>query len=135
MDSIKAQWPKVLQAVQQRKMSTAAYLMEAQPVALEGSRLTIGFPKEFLFHKEAVERPEHRAAIEAALQRVVGWTGRVALEVAEGLAVSAPSVFLEEPGQEVSVPAATPPAEEPPIIVKSAAELFGGRIVPPSGKR
>lgn len=130
LELIKARWPQVLKAIQQRKMSTAAYLLEAQPVGIAADRLRLGFPKAFLFHKEALERPEHLALIEEALRQAVGWSGRVTVEVVEELTATPSELPVEEPVQEA--PAPPPPVvEDPPSIVRSAAELFGGRIIPP----
>ncbi len=127
LESLQAQWPDVMAAIQQRKISTAAYLLEAQPIAVAGDRLTIGFPREFLFHKEALERPEHRSAIEEVLQQVTGWTGRVLVEVVDGLAAAPRSTLVEEP----VVEAPPPPVVDIPPVIRSAAELFGGRVNPP----
>ena len=127
LESLRAQWPDVMAAIQQRKMSTAAYLLEAQPVAVVGDRLTIGFPREFLFHKEALERPEHRTAIEEMLRQVIGWTGRVLVEVVDGLVTAPRSTLIEEP----VVEAPPPPVVDIPPVIRSAAELFGGRVSTP----
>lgn len=128
LEEIKAHWPKIIGHIQQRKMSTAAYLLEAQPVAVSAGALMIGFPKAFLFHKEALDRPEHRGLLEDALRQVAGWTARVQVEVVEDLTPSEPSVPVEEP----AAPEPPPPerVEQPPIV-RSAAELFGGRVTPP----
>jgi len=132
LDEIKRQWPQVLQAVQQRKMSTVAYLLEAQPVMLSAGCLTIGFPPAFRFHQEALDRPEHRALIEEALRQVAGWTGRLEIVVVEGLTRSetAPTLAEEPPSDGAPMPDAPgQPAfvADTPPIVRAAAELFGGR--------
>ena len=126
LEMLKSRWVEILNGVQQRKMSTAAYLLEAQPVAVAAHRLTIGFPKGFAFHKEALERQEHQALIEDVIRAVTGWSGRVEFAIVEELPTAAPPV-PDEPMEEAPPPEATE-APEPPIV-RAAAELFGGRTM------
>ena len=130
LEMLQGQWTQLISAVQERRMSTAAYLLEARPVAVSAECLTIGFPKEFLFHQEALQQPEHRAVIEGMLRQVMGWTGRVTIEVVPGLVATPPAVPGEEPAEGVPPPP-SPVIAEPPIV-RSAAELFGGRVRAPT---
>lgn len=136
LEEIQRQWPQVLQAVQSRKMSTAAYLLEAQPVRLAAGRLTLGFPPAFRFHQDALDRPEHRTLIEDALRQTTGWIGRLELVVVEGLSrpetlpTLGPDPTESIPEGDVPPPAEAleaPTAATAPPIIRAAAELFGGR--------
>ena len=144
LEEIQRQWPQVLQAVQSRKMSTAAYLLEAQPVRLATGRLTLGFPPAFRFHQEALDRPEHRTLIEEALRQATGWIGRLEIVVVDGLSrPETPPTLGPDPTESVPDGDIPPPAEAleaqaetaAPPIIRAAAELFGGRPRAAAGPR
>jgi DNA polymerase-3 subunit gamma/tau len=62
----------VVPAVEQRSIPAASMLREAQPVALEGDRLTLEFPAEAEFHRKLAEEPKNVALLQDALHEVTG---------------------------------------------------------------
>ena len=57
-------WSQLIEAVKAKEMSTGMFLAEAAPVEVNGDVIVLGFPEEFRFHKEMLDRPEKRKSIE-----------------------------------------------------------------------
>ncbi|MBI4313724.1 MAG: DNA polymerase III subunit gamma/tau [Candidatus Omnitrophica bacterium] len=132
LDMLKSQWPQILSYIRQKKMSTASYLLEAQPTNFSGGKLVLGFPKTFGFHKDAVDCTDHRTLIEEAFLQISGIKARVTVEISEALEAGQNSIsFEDEPEDDSPAPGEPLPlAEDAPPILRSAAELFGGKIAP-----
>ena len=134
IDEILSSWTAVINYIMPKKISAASYLQEGYPVGLEGRVLTIGFPTELKFHKEALDSPESRRLIEEAVREVLKLDLRVVLTVAEAVDIKrAPEPA--EPRQNGAGPEAEPDAakDEPAkreveAIVKAALDIFGGDI-------
>ncbi|MDD5355497.1 MAG: DNA polymerase III subunit gamma/tau [Candidatus Omnitrophica bacterium] len=62
-DTLLNGWPKLVDAVSEKKMSVGTYLKDARPVELREGILTIGFSKRALFYKEAVEERHNQKLI------------------------------------------------------------------------
>jgi hypothetical protein len=65
-------WHDALKELRQKKMSIASFLLEARPVKFSGGVLHIGFPKQFVLHKEAVEETNNKKMIEEAFSSIIG---------------------------------------------------------------
>jgi DNA polymerase-3 subunit gamma/tau len=138
LDEILSSWLKVISYIKAKKISIASYLQEGDPIALEGSTLTIGFAKEFQFHKEVLESFENKKTIEAAIKDMLGLELRVLLVVtgpvtatgrlaSEGAQSANDSVSGNETAGEAAI-------EETDPIVKKALEMFGGKLAGTSGR-
>lgn len=114
LDEVKNKWEELIQAMSLIKMSLATYLKEATPVSLERDSLTIGFPKNAVFFKEAMAHKDNLKIFEKTLNSVLGASLRVKLEIVEGLLNS------DEKDEKA--------IEETPFL-KSALDLFKGKIV------
>ncbi|MFA6379192.1 MAG: DNA polymerase III subunit gamma/tau [Candidatus Omnitrophota bacterium] len=55
LEQIRKGWDAITSAISRERMSVATYLQEGMPCLLKGTVLTIGFPHEAKFHKEALE--------------------------------------------------------------------------------
>ncbi len=67
IDKIRQIWDTLTHAVSKEKMSVATYLQEGIPSTLEGTKLTISFPPESSFNKNALEDQNHKRLIERVL--------------------------------------------------------------------
>jgi DNA polymerase-3 subunit gamma/tau len=66
-------WPAVLDALRGLVSGpTASYFDGTRPVALEGDRLTVGFPVGSKFNRRNAEKPERRSQLVAAIHSVTG---------------------------------------------------------------
>ena len=139
LDEILSSWTKVISYIKTKKISIASYLQEGDPVALEGNTLTLGFAKEFQFHKEVLESSDNKKTIETAIKDMLGLELRVLLVVTgpvtprdrlanEG---AGNAVGDSDPGNEMS---GETTIEEAEPIVRKAIEMFGGKLAGINGK-
>ncbi|MCX5678663.1 MAG: DNA polymerase III subunit gamma/tau [Candidatus Omnitrophica bacterium] len=138
LDEILSSWMKVISYIKAKKISIASYLQEGDPIALEGNTLTIGFAKEFQFHKEVLESSDNKKTIETAIKDMLGLELRVLLIVTEPVTTrdrssneGARSADDSGPGNETAGEAAI---EETDPIVKKAIEMFGGKLAGANGR-
>jgi len=106
LEKLKRAWSALTYTISREKMSVATYLQQGAPFALEGRRLTIGFPKEASFQKEALEHKEHLQLMERIFSRELKQKVVITLKIIENY---------------------KPEDEEP--IVKSALQTFKGKVV------
>lgn len=78
-------WPAVLDSLSASASGmVASYFDGTEPVALEDSKLTIGFPPEAAFNRRNAERPECREQLGAAVTAVTGERFQVGYASLEG---------------------------------------------------
>jgi len=138
LEEILSSWTKVISYIKAKKISIASYLQEGDPVALEGGTLTIGFAKEFQFHKEVLESADNKRIIEAAISQTLG------LELRVLLIVTGPVTARDRPADEDArdpddsgggnEAVSETVIEETEPIVKKAIEMFGGKLAGGNGK-
>ncbi len=116
MTRIKNAWPILIKALEVKKMSIASYLSEGEPIKVERSVVTIGFPKEFTIHKEVLEKKENKESIEQTLSQILNSRARL-------LFITSPDV-----GEKNSHSSILPEKEK---VVNSALNIFGGRLIKP----
>ena len=109
LETIKRAWEAITYAVSREKMSLATYLQEGVPYEFKGNKLTVGFAKEFNFHKETLEQQDYVLLIEKILAEEMKTKIILRYKVIDELSASAQK------------------EEEP--LVKSALETFKGKIV------
>ena len=76
-------WDKLTQTISKHKMSTATYLQDGVPVAMEADVLVIGFKKSLAFQKESLETKENMELVASVLSQVLGKTLRVRYDFVE----------------------------------------------------
>ncbi len=108
LELIKGAWQKMIDSLAKVKMSTSTYLSEGQPLKVQGNVLTVSFPKTYSLHKESLESRENRALIEKCLCESCNAQMRVNFILSS-----------DTPARQ----------EEDSQFLKSAIELFGGRVV------
>jgi DNA polymerase III subunit gamma/tau len=72
LDALRTAWPAVVDIVRAENALLGALIEEAEPVAVAGERLTVAFAASAPFLKKKAEDPANRAAVTAALARIVG---------------------------------------------------------------
>jgi len=109
LDAIKDIWQNVINGLSAIKMSVATYLNEGQPLKVQGSVLTVSFPKNYSLHKEALDTKENKKIIEDKLSGLLNAALRVHFVLSK-----------EEK---------TADNAEHHSSIKSALEMFGGRVI------
>jgi DNA polymerase-3 subunit gamma/tau len=115
LEQIEVVWAQVIELVKAKKISCGTCLAEAGPVEVEGDLVVLGFPQEFKFHKENLEKAENRKIVEETIGSVLGAKVRLSL------VVTVP--------EKISVSRAAAESEIVPEIVTSAVKLFDGKII------
>ncbi len=110
LETIKKSWEAITYAVSREKMSLATYLQEGAPCELKGDKLTVGFAKEFEFHKETLEQKDYIFLVERIL------TEKLKTKILLRYKI------IDDPSSN-----AAPKEEEP--FVKNALDTFKGKIV------
>ncbi len=109
LDNIKNAWGNIVNNLAKIKMSVSTYLSEGEPTKVQGDVLTVAFPKNYSLHKESLDRKENKLIIEKAVSELCNAELRLNF------------VLAAQAKQESD-------ARSSPFI-KSALEMFGGRIV------
>ncbi len=105
---VRMHWARILDEVKRTKMFCHALLIEGVPLQLDGATLLIGLRTGYNFHIENLQRPDNRAVVEGALERVFHQRLRLQCTIHDAPAGPAPSVD--------------------PLVTK-AVQLFGGEVV------
>src|SRR3989338_8151731 len=63
LNEIEFAWPRVIEYVKTKRMSTGIFLSESGPVEVEGDTVVLGLPAEFQFHKETLEKNSNFALV------------------------------------------------------------------------
>ncbi len=123
LQDVRNRWARVLEEVKRLKMFCHALLIEGIPLEVRGEALVVGLRSGYNFHVESLHRPENRAVVEQALERVFGRRMLLRCQVQEER--SAPV----ETAPAAATPDAVIPAAEADPVVARAVELFGGEVV------
>ncbi|MDQ7819173.1 MAG: DNA polymerase III subunit gamma/tau [Armatimonadota bacterium] len=110
LNQVRQLWGRILEEVKRTKMFCHALLIEGVPLRVEGSTLVVGLRAGYNFHVDNLHRPENRAVVEGALERVLQRRLRLHCTLIETL------------------PEPTPPPVADPVVAR-AAELFGAQIL------
>jgi DNA polymerase-3 subunit gamma/tau len=85
LDSLRALWPAVVDAVRASNAMLAAAIAEALPVALDGEELTVAFDASAPFMKKKAEDPVSRSLVAQAFGELTGRRLRLCYELREEL--------------------------------------------------
>jgi DNA polymerase-3 subunit gamma/tau len=108
LEDIKANWNALTQEVSVRKMALATFLQDGTPCEFKAGRLAIGFHKEKSFSKDCLDTKENLKFIEELFSQKLGTPVFVSFKL------------VEKAGDHAK-------QEEP--VVRSALEVFGGKVV------
>ena len=128
LQKIKTSWQKIINLIKQIKMSVATFLFDGELLGVRDNVLVVGFSKNNLLHKEALEDSASKKIVEEAIRNVIEEKVYLKVEVLErqaqgetgGAGAAGEGVFEEEAPEERSA------RIEP--IVESAIDIFGGTI-------
>jgi len=109
LERVKEVWDSIVNNLSKIKMSVSTYLSEGEPTKVQGDLITVAFPKSCSLHKESLERKENKAIVEKAASELCNADLRMHF------------VLSAEIKQNLD-------ARSNPFI-KSALEMFGGRVV------
>jgi len=109
LEKVKEAWGNIVNDLSKIKMSVSTYLSEGEPTKVQGDLITVAFPKSCSLHKESLDRKENKAMVEKVASELCNADLRVNF------------VLTAEMKQNID-------ARSNPFI-KSALEMFGGRVV------
>jgi len=109
LDQVKEAWNNIVNSLAGIKMSVSTYLSEGEPTKVQGNILTVAFPKNYSLYKESLEKKENRALIEKTASELCNAELRINF------------ILAAQAKQEQD-------ARSNPFV-KSALEMFGGRVV------
>ncbi len=116
-EAVAAIWPAFLDRLGAQKMSLAAYLADAQPVALEEGVLTVGLPA-FALHLEVLGLAENRRLID-----------RILSELSQRAITVEYATLPESAAPAAQSAAASAAREDMPPVVRDIVDLFNATIV------
>lgn len=122
-------WNKVLIELQTKKKTTWALLKNARVLNIDDNEAIIEVPKNYLVHKERLEKPEEKRIIDGCLEKVTGKKIHIKIIVSKnGFQVvdnksSSQGVVQEGKGKKLDDDIKNEP------MVKKAIEFFDGSIV------
>lgn len=117
---VEAAWPRVIEAVKLKRMSTGIFLSEAEPVEVDDAVIVLGLPEEFRFHKESLEKENNKKLVEECFSEALGNKARVRFVVTQQTSSERPAVTIPV------TPAAEAEKRELPDIITKALDVFDG---------
>jgi DNA polymerase-3 subunit gamma/tau len=84
LDGLRSVWPAVIEELRSSGNALcAATLADSQPVAVDGSQVTVAFPHGADYHRRRAEDDEYRACVIAAIGTVTGSKAQIAYVLGE----------------------------------------------------
>ena len=111
---VKNCWQEILERIKKVRMSARAFLIEGEPMNIDKGNLILKFPVEYAFHKEKVEQPENRTAIEQVIKEVTGADLKIKCKFPEELSRAESAATITGGEQE---------------MIEKARSLFGGEVI------
>ena len=121
--SLESIWGSLLAALKTEKISVAFYLAEGEPLGIQNGVALIAFPQKFTFHKESLEMIDNKRLIEKHMSRLLGQEIRLEFQMVKEVSGK------KTPAEFTSPAADAPPTPEMDNALKSAMNMFGGRVV------
>ncbi|HJO55958.1 MAG TPA: DNA polymerase III subunit gamma/tau, partial [Candidatus Scalindua sp.] len=121
-------WNKAMIELQTKKKATWALLKNARVLSIDDNDVIVEVPKNYLVHKERLEKPEEKRIIDGCLEKVTGRKINVKIIVSKnGLQVADKKSSSRGVAQEGKNKESDDIKNEP--MVKKAIEFFDGSIV------
>jgi hypothetical protein len=109
LENVKDVWDNIVNNLSKIKMSVSTYLSEGVPTKVQGDLITVAFPKSCSLHKESLDRKENKTIVEKAASELCNADLRINF------------ILVADMKHNTDV------RNNP--FVKSALEMFGGRVV------
>ncbi len=113
LEKIRQKWPEVIEALKDHNHSLASFLKVGVPVAVEGSKVILGF--QYQFHFERIKEKKNLAMVEDVLARVFG------------INLSLNGLIGEQYGDSLSSPKSD--GQKGKNMVEAVLETLGGEVV------
>lgn len=114
-------WKAVMHYVKSKKMSVHTFLIPAKPVEFVDGRIVIGFSRDHVFNKDAMESEANKSVLQEAVDKVAGKPTRIEFSVLEFLGEEKDSKQMFEKDKAAS--------EQMKPVIEKAMDVFGGRVV------
>ena len=128
LQKIKSFWPKIIHLVKSKKISVAMFLSEGALLKVNEQTLFMGFDKDNIFHKEAMEEAANKKFVEEAMEGIIGEKVLLRFEVVERQIEKEPIDASDGEPEEVAEGMPDKINRIDPIV-ESALDIFGGRVV------
>ena len=69
---LKKIWPKILDEIKKKRISMYSFITANNSLAIENDRLIIGFNKEYIFHKESLEKKSNKQLLQDLIRKETG---------------------------------------------------------------
>ena len=109
LEKVKESWGRIINNLSKIKMSVATYLSEGEPMKVQGDLITVAFPKSCSLYKESLERKENKTMVEKTVSELCNLNLRVNF------------ILIADMKHNTDM------CSNP--FIKSALEMFGGRVV------
>lgn len=107
-------WPDILERMKKVQMSAGAFLREGKPIDIRNGHLILCFSEEYGFHKEKVEQPDIKNAVEKVIKEVTGADLNLQCKFANELDAGSPKPL---------------PQASDSGLVEKAISLFGEEVI------
>ena len=114
LNDVERVWPELLERIKAIKMSCGTYLSEGEPVEVVDGLIVFGFPGEFKFHKEALEKKDNKELIRQTLGALLNGEVQISL------------VVTEAESQKTTTKKPEPLSQKEHDIITSALDVFQG---------
>lgn len=118
-------WPRIVEYVKGKKMSSGIFLSESSPVEMTDEKLVLCFPTDLQFHKDMLDKEPNRRLVEEALEAVTGQSRRIQFTVGSFSAKAAASC-LSAPSEKPAPTNHVNSDEKLPDIITQALDVFTG---------
>lgn len=124
--AVAAKWSQVLSVVKERKITVHAWLVDGEPVSIDGDDLLVVFRSGM--HRETTEKPANKGLIEQVMQEVLGRPLKLTTAmVKDWQDLQADATVQQQPEELKLENPSAEPSEEP--HVEEAIKLFGKDLV------
>ena len=92
LEHVVAAWPRVIELVKLKRMSTGIFLSEAEPLEVDDTVIVLGLPEEFKFHKESLEKENNKKLVEDCFSESLANKVRVRFVVTQQVSSERPAL-------------------------------------------
>jgi DNA polymerase III subunit gamma/tau len=121
-------WNKAMIELQTKKKTTWALLKNARVLSIDGNNAIIEVPKNYLVHKERLEKPEEKRIIDGCLEKVIGKKISVKIVVSKNGVQAVNNKSSSQGVVQEGMRKKTDDIKSEPMV-KKAIEFFDGSIV------
>jgi len=121
-------WNKAMIELQTKKKTTWAVLKNARILNIDGNDAIVEIPKNYLVHKERLEKPEEKRIIDGCLEKVTGKKLSVKIVVSKNGFQAVDNKSSSQGVVQEGIRKKTDDIKNEPMV-KKAMEFFDGSIV------